>query len=74
MTVEPIGAREAAAILMAMLQRRGATFELTAEGDLRWALNGADASVSASAADIAMLVQVLREEIEQLLRDDRTVH
>ena len=72
MTELSITSREAAVILMAVLQRRGATFALNADGDLRCDLNGAQ--VSAKAEDLARIVLALATEIKQLLDEDRIVH
>jgi hypothetical protein len=74
MTHEPIGPAEAAALLMAWLEQRGATFTLTAEGYVTCALDGADIRDYAEADRLATLVMVLRDEIRALLRAARTTH
>jgi hypothetical protein len=72
-TEEHLTPLQAAACLMAVLERRGATFELNAAGQLRFNLDGAVAT-SDEADDLARCVLALRAEIKQLLHDERTVH
>lgn len=61
-------------LVMAILQLRGATFELNSHGALRCNLDGADISGQAEADSLSKLVLALRDEIKQLLREDRTAH
>ena len=66
---------EAAAELMAWVERRGGTFTLTPAGDVRCALDGCTGIDTYAAADrIATLVLVLRDDIRALLRAEKTTH
>lgn len=66
--------REAAACLVAILQRRGAVFSLTAAGYVHCNLDPSDVSTHEEAEDLAQCVLALREEIKALLREDRVQH
>ena len=67
--------REAAGLLIRILERRGATFTLQPDGYFLYDLNGVKDIVDHDdAADLARIVLALREEIRVVLRAERTHH
>jgi hypothetical protein len=73
-TEESITAREAAALIVFYLQRRGAVFSLNRVGSLRVDLDGAGITDHVEAESWSRIVLSLAAEIKQLLRADRTAH
>jgi hypothetical protein len=73
-TPEPATPAEAAAVLKAWLERRGATVSLTDDDEIRCDLNGAHVQHAEEAEQLACLVMALRDELRQVLRDERTTH
>ena len=75
MTPGPISLQAAAALYMAILERRGVTFALRDDGyHFHCELNGSDVSSDAEAADIAENVLLMRDEIRGLLLAQRVRH
>ena len=61
-------------MIISVLERRGATFELRADGTFRCHLDGAEVTDADEAETIARIVLTLREEIRVVLLGRRVLH